>query len=123
MKRLALFVFLIGLVFASASPVSAARNDLGGTFALTGRITAIGDGAVTVQVLGGNKLVKPYINQPLTVTVTASTRFLLKEGTTVIPITFADLKVGDPVSVNGTVANQVWTAARITVGALLIHHP
>lgn len=123
MKRLILFVLLFGLVFVSASPALAAGNGPRDTFALAGTVTAIGDGTVTIQVLGGNRLVKPYIGQPLTVATTASTSFLLKEGTVVVPITFADLKVGDAVSVNGIVANQVWTANRITVGALLIHFP
>jgi hypothetical protein len=40
-----------------------------------------------------------------------------------VPITFADLAVGQKVSVSGTVANNVWTVARITVGADLIHLP
>ncbi|MBI5944766.1 MAG: hypothetical protein HY864_10395 [Chloroflexi bacterium] len=123
MKRLILFVLVFGLVFASVSPALAAGKGPRGTFALAGTITAIGDGSVTVQVLGGSKLVKPFINQALTVTVTASTRYLLKEGTTTTLISFADLKVGDSVSVNGTVANNVWTAKRITVGAQLIHYP
>lgn len=121
MKRLILFVLVFGLVFVSASPALAAGKGPRGTFALTGTITAIGDGSVTVQVLGGSKLVKPYINQALTVTVTVSTRYLLKEGTTTTLISFADLKIGDSVSVNGTAANNVWTAKRITVGAQLIH--
>jgi hypothetical protein len=88
-------------------------------FALVGKITEIGDNSVTILVLRGNTLVKPYIGKTLTVMVKATTRYYYKTGTTVTPITFADLKVGDPVSVNGTIANNVWTANRITVGASL----
>ena len=121
MKRWLLFVLVLGMLFATVSPAMAAGSGTRGTFTLAGKITAIGDGTVTVQVLTGNKLVNSYLGKELTVTVTDSTRFLLKDGTVVTPITFADLKVGDAVSVNGTVANQVWTAKRITVGAKLIH--
>ena len=118
MKRWMLFVLVLGMLFASVSPAMAAGPGPRGTFALSGKITSIGDGSVTVQVLAGNVLVKPYLTKDVTVVVTTSTRFLLKDGTV---IAFADLKVGDAVSVNGTVVNQVWTASRITVGAKLIH--
>ena len=123
MKRWLLFVLLFGLLFATVIPVSAAGNGSRSNFTLVGRITAIGDGTVTVQVLAGNKLAQPKIDQALAVAVTDSTRFLLNDGTVVTPITFADLKVGDAVSVHGTLANDVWTASRITVGAKLIHFP
>jgi hypothetical protein len=119
-----LLALVLGLLLAAVSPAMAASpRGPRGVFALAGKITALGDGTVTVKVLAGNKLVKPYRGQELTVTVTEATRYLLKEGTTVTPITFADLKVGDKVSVNGRVANQVWTATRITVGARLVHFP
>jgi len=118
MKRWLLFVLVLGLFFASVSPAMAAGPGPRGTFALAGKITAIGDGNVTIQVLVGNKVVKPYAGQVLTVTVTTSTRFLLKDGTV---IAFADLKVGDAVSMHGTFVDQVWIASRITVGAQLIH--
>lgn len=123
MKRWLLFVLLFGLLFATVMPVSAAGNGPRSNFTLVGRITAIGDGTVTVQVLAGNKLAQPKIDQVLAVVVTDSTRFLLNDGTVITPITFADLKVGDAVSVHGTLANDVWTASRITVGAKLIHFP
>ncbi|NWG05829.1 MAG: hypothetical protein HXY35_03975 [Chloroflexi bacterium] len=121
MKRWILVMLVLGLFFASASPVMAAGPGPRGTFAFSGKITAIGDGTITVQVLAGNKLVRPYLGKELNVTVAGSTRFLLKNGTVVTPITFTDLKVGDAVSLNGTVANQVWTAKRVTIGAQLIH--
>lgn len=124
MKRWMLFVLVLGLLFVSVSPAMAAGpGGPRGTFTLVGKIAAISEGHVTIQVFAGNKLVKPYIDQTLTVTVTASTRFLLKDGAVVKPITFADLKVGDAVSVNGKAANDIWTATRITVGAKLIHYP
>ena len=123
MKRWLLFVLLFGLLFTTVLPVSAAGNGPRSNFALTGKITAISDGTVTIQVLAGNKLVKDYLGKELVVNVADSTRFLLNDGTVVKPITFADLKVGDPVSVHGTLVDLVWTASRITVGAQLIHFP
>lgn len=123
MKRWLLFMLLFGLLFAAVTPVYAAGNNPRSNFTLAGKITAIGDNTVTIQVLAGNKTVKPFVGKELTVTVTDATRFLFNDGTVTTPITFADLKIGDPVSVRGKAANGVWTASRITVGAKLIHFP
>ncbi|MBN2388306.1 MAG: hypothetical protein JXB85_14920 [Anaerolineales bacterium] len=135
-KTLVLMVTLV-LVFALATPVLAGgkgpgtgsggqgsgqgQQDTRGTFAITGTITAIGANTVTVQVYRGNTLVQPFLGTPVTVTVSSATRYLFKSSTsaTATAITFADLRVGNPVSVNGTVANDIWTATRITVGASL----
>jgi len=129
MKKLFVLLAVFALAFAAVTPAFAARQGPGGgqgspkgprgTFALVGTISAIGSNTVTIQVYRGNNLVKPYIGQQLTVTVTSATLYLFKDGTTTTPITFADLKVGDPVSANGTVANGIWTTRRITVGASL----
>ncbi len=128
MKKTLVLLLVLIFAFAAVFPAYASGDGPGsgqgqkgpsGTFALTGTIAAIGTNTVTVQVIRGNNLVKPYIGTQLTVTVTASTRYLFKDGTTCTPITFADLKVGDPVSANGTVANGIWTTKRITVGASL----
>jgi hypothetical protein len=123
MKRWLLFMLLLGLLFATVTPVSAAGKSPRSNFTLAGKITAIGDSTVTIQVLAGNKVVRPFVGKEVTVTVTDATRFFFNDGTVTTPITFADLKIGDPVSVHGKVANDVWTASRITVGAKLIHFP
>ena len=123
MKRWLLFVLLLGLLFATVLPVSAAGNGRS-NFTLAGRITAIVDeNTVTIKFLSGNKTVKPYLGIELPVTVTGSTCYLLKDGDVAAPITFADLKEDDLVSVHGTFAGNDWTASRITVGAKLIHFP
>jgi hypothetical protein len=62
------------------------------------------------------------MGQDVTLTTTPSTRFLFKDGTTTTVIAFTDLKVGDSVSASGTLTAGVWTAARITSGASLIHY-
>ncbi|MBI4732855.1 MAG: hypothetical protein HY781_12170 [Chloroflexi bacterium] len=94
-----------------------------GTFAITGTITAIDatNKTITVTVLRGNNLAKPYINLSVTVVTTAKTRFLYKASTTstATAITIADLAIDDVVSINGTMANNIWTASRVTEGASL----
>ena len=96
------------------------------TFALAGTIASIDPTAhtVTVAVVSGNKQAKQYIGQNLTLLTTVSTRFLLRNPDSVAtPITFADLSVGQKVSVNGQLTDNVWVATRITVGARLICLP
>jgi hypothetical protein len=90
-----------------------------GIFIMVGEITAIGTDTVTINVIRGNKLVQPYLGTQVTVTVTSNTRYLYKDGTTTTTIGFVDLQVGQSVSVNGNVANNVWAVSRITVGASL----
>lgn len=94
-----------------------------GKFTLSGTITGIGTDNVTIEVFRGSKVVKPYLSTELLIYVTASTRYLMKEASIVVPIEFEDLEVGQLVSVNGTLASDTWTALRITVGASLIHLP
>jgi hypothetical protein len=112
---LALVMLAVTIIPALAAPE--AGQGPRGTFALVGNITAIGANSVTVKVVSGNNLIKPYVGKELTVTVTASTRYLLKNNGVVTAITFGDLKVGQAVSINGAAANNVWTANRVTVGA------
>jgi hypothetical protein len=146
MKKIIVLLLVLALTFAVIIPASAAGNGPSGgngngngsgvgtgsgtgqgqqggrgTFAITGTITAIGSNSVTVNVLRGNKLVQPYIGTQVTVTVNTQTRYVLRSSATTAAtiITFADLKVGQSVSVNGTLANGVWTTSRITVGASL----
>ncbi len=88
-------------------------------FAFAGTITAIGANTVTIKPVGGNKVVQPFLSSQLTVAVNAQTRYVLRDDTTATLITFADLQVGQQVSVQGTFADNIWTANRITVGARL----
>ncbi len=114
---LALVLLAVAVVPVLAAP-EAAKGPRG-TFSLVGNITAIGADSITVSVVSGNTLVKPYIDQEVTVTVTASTRYLLKDDNIVSIITFGDLQIGQAVSINGTLASNVWTAKRVTAGASL----
>jgi hypothetical protein len=137
MKKLIVLTLVLSLLaitivpaFAAAStPARIKRGGGAGTgkggnapFALAGTIASLDPVArtVTVTVVSGNKLVKPYIGQNLTLQTSDATRFLLRNpDSTATLITFADLAVGQKVSANGQLANNVWTVSRITVGAEL----
>ena len=126
MKKLLIVSLTLFLLAVTVVPVMAAPETARaprGPFALVGTISTIDSttGLVTVTVIKGNKLVLPYIGKSVTLKTIASTRYLLKTSPTATAtrITFADLNIGDPVSVQGTFVNGIWTATRITVGATL----
>ena len=87
----------------------------GQNFTLTGTITVLGADSITVLIRNGNHLIKPYIGQELVVQVTESTRYRQWTPEGCVPITFEDLEVGDTTSIQGTVSEEVFTAARVTV--------
>jgi hypothetical protein len=134
MKKIGILFAVLVLAFAFTFP--AAANGFGpggrmgsgntqgqpggrGTFVIVGTITDLGTNSVTIDVLRGNRLGQTYIGTQVTLTVTPQTLFFSRNGTTITQVSFTDLKVGQQVSVNGTIANSVWTVYRITVGALL----
>ncbi len=123
MKRWVVLLLIAVLVAGIAAPALAAGNKPPRRmpFNLIGRITAVDTGAatVTVEVLRGNRVVKPYIGRTVTLQTDAATRFLKKTETGTLPISLADLQVGDAVSVQGRLAGETWTAYRITAGANL----
>ncbi len=130
MKKLLISLLVVTLLLTAAAPALAARGpqppfkNRGGLFNLTGFITAIDGATVTVQVVAGNPIVKPFIGQTVNIQTTAQTRFLLQnESGTATPITFDYLEVGQGISVQGMLVNEMWTANRITVGAKLEHVP
>ncbi len=127
MKRWWILLLAVAIVAGVAAPVLAAGNrpPKRMPFNMVGQITAVDTGAatVTVKVVRGNRVVKPFIGQTVTVQTDAATRFLKKTEAGVVPIALADLQVGDAVSVQGRLAGEVWTAYRITVGADLSHLP
>ncbi len=122
MKRTMLVALAITMLLAAlAVPAFAAGGPRGGQFTLAGTITAINGTTVTVHVLAGNPIVRPFIGQDVALQTTATTRFLLVTPTGTQVITLADLAAGQNVSAQGDLANSTWTAARITVGAQIIH--
>lgn len=124
MKKLFSVLLLVVMLSVGAAPALAANADAakrGTLFNLSGEITSIGDTSITVKVLTGSAVVRSYLGKELVIQVTDSTRFLRKVPDSTVKITFADLVVGDKVSVQGSVKNNVWTATRITADASLIH--
>ncbi len=124
MKKLFGVLLLVVMLSVGAVPALAANADAakrGTLFNLSGEITAIGDTSITVKVLTGSAVVRPYLGKELGIQVTDSTRFLRKVPDSTVKITFADLVVGDKVSVQGSVKDGAWTATRITADASLIH--
>ncbi len=129
MKKSLVVLMVVALLLVSAAPALAARGfppqppirKQGGGFTLVGTITAIDGEVVTVQVLGGNPIARPYVGQAVALQTTVDTRFLqvTDEGTLVIALT--DLAVGQNVSAQGKLVNGVWVTTRITAGAKVIH--
>ncbi len=92
-----------------------------GNFQLIGKITAFDPEAntITVLVVRGNKMVKQFIGTELTITVTTTTRFHFKKGMNATPTGIDGLVVGDPVSINGKIVDDVWTARLVNMTASL----
>jgi len=103
---------------------SGTRNGFGiaAPYTFSGTITAVDDVnlAITIDVVCGNRQANPYIGQQVTLQTTSTTRFLLRNADgTVTPITFDYLEVGQNVSSHASLADDIFTATRITSGALL----
>ena len=121
MKRILVPLLVVMLLLGSVSPVLAdyRSSDLStGQFRLTGTITAINPltKTVTVRVMNGNPLVQPYIGKTLKIQASVQTRYQLRQGTTLTSIKFANLTIGDHVTVNGMHREQAWNAWCFTVG-------
>jgi hypothetical protein len=134
MKKMIVLTAVLALLAASSLTAWAAGSQApdygkgqGGQtlFNLAGTIAGLDpDGTITVRVVAGSLLVQPYIGQTLAIRTTDATRFLLRQvNDTALPITYSDLAVGQAVSVHGMLANSVWTATRVTVGAQLKQLP
>jgi hypothetical protein len=116
------------LLAVTVLPVMAAggQNQIqwhGGVFALVGEVTAL-DGVartITVMVHTGSGQVKDYIGQELTVTTDSDTLFLLYGAVKCKVIAFADVELGDYISVNGHVVDSLFVAKRVTVDVPLHH--
>jgi len=129
MKKSLVVLMVVALLAVSAVPAFAARGvspqppafNKGGQFTLAGTITTIDSSVVTVKVVSGNPIARPYVGQTVALQTTAATRFLLTTPTGTVVITLADLQVGQNVSAQGKLANGLWTADRITAGAKIIH--
>jgi hypothetical protein len=91
-------------------------------YALSGTITAVNADAqtITVSVACGNTKVKSFIGEDVTVNISSSTSLLLRNAdATATPIDFAYLAAGQTISSHGSLSGEVFTASRVTVGAVL----
>ena len=112
---------LVAVTPALAGPLQGQNGAHGAQrFALAGTIAHIEGDTITVQVLSGNRLVKPFLQQELEVQVTEGTRFMRWTAMGGVPITIADVTVGDSTSVGGTVVDRAFVARRVTVDAPLV---
>jgi hypothetical protein len=110
--------------FTGAQAGPAIRNQISfgvrTPFALSGTITTLGTGTVTVEVSCGNRAVKDYIGTTVTLQTDEFTRFLERNDDGIAtPITFAELEVGQTVSGHGSLVDGVFSATRLTIDALL----
>ena len=130
MKKWLVLLVVSLLAIAAVIPVAAgtpnphanaAATGSHGYFQLIGKITAFDTEAntVTVLVLRGNKLVKPFIGTEVTITVDTSTVFHFKKGTNATLTDLSGLVIGNPVSINGKIVDDVWTARLINMTASL----
>ena len=126
-KVLWLSVVAVALLAVTAVPAMAGgdnnqRRWQGSVFGLVGQVTAVDAVArtITVQVHTGNRLVKDYIGQELTITTSEDTLFLRYEDPKCEIIALEDVEVGAYASMNGIVipgdeGNEIFLAKRVTV--------
>lgn len=128
-KILVLFILLVILTTSTVPALAASGPNRVGVrhgpqpdnFSIVGTLTAIDNQArtLTVLVMAGNRLVRPYLGQELVVSTQESTRFLLRSEDGCMPITFEDLEVDQNVSIWGQKLPEAWQAQRVTVGPVL----
>lgn len=117
MKTKLAMLILVGLaVFLSVGPALAQGEiDLGRKFLVEGRITVIGENSFTVHVWDGHGAARRFIGQDLTLQVAPETRY--RDCTSgCVPISFADLEVGDILDpAKGIASGDVFTALLVRV--------
>ena len=96
---------------------------MGQLFTMTGTVTGSDSAAqtITVNVIAGSQVIRPYVGQDVVVLMDVTTYFLLWDDAIAVPITFDDLEIGTPVSVGGQMRDGAFAAWRITTGASLTH--
>ena len=121
-KQVWLGVAVLVLLAAMVMPVMAegGKNQirwLGQVFSLAGKVTALDGEAqtITVQVYSGSTLVKSYIGKELTFTTNENTLFLLYGHGKGEQVTFAEVELGDYISVSGNLVKDIFVAKRVTV--------
>jgi hypothetical protein len=124
MRKIVGLLAVLTLLVATSAPALAAGGPPPGkgpkTFVVSGTIaSAVGD-TITIQVADGNKPVKPYIGQELTIQTDSATRLLLMQpDSKPKPATIEELETGQVVRAQGTIAvagdASTWTARWVRV--------
>lgn len=123
-KALWISIVVVGLLAMTVAPAAAGgdnnqRRWQGNVFGLVGEVTAVdaGTGTITVLVRAGNRLVKDYIGEELTVETDDDTLFLIYGDPKCTIGDFTDVAVGADVSMNGLVDEDgTFLARRVTIG-------
>lgn len=84
-------------------------------FTLVGVISDLTSDAITVQVHNGNRFVKPFAGDSLTVELTAGTVYRRWTPAGCVEIPFEEVDLGDTTSIHGSVSEGVFLAERVTV--------
>lgn len=88
-------------------------------FALVGIVTAVDAEAITVEVHNGNRFVKPFLGEELTIQLAETTVYQKWTENGCVTATFEDVAVDGAVSIRGTVEDEVFTASTVTVAVPL----
>lgn len=129
-KRLAIAALVVAVLALAAMPAAAGggknRNRwLGNVFGVVGEVTDVDlDAAtITVKVLSGSQLVKPFLGAELTLATNEDTKFMLYVDQACEQADLEDVYVGALVSANGTVITaeeaRTYLAVRVTIDAPL----
>ena len=84
-------------------------------FALVGVISGLSSDAITVEIHNGNRFVKPYVGEALTVQLDSSTVYQRWTPEGCVPIGFGEITIGDTTSIHGSVSEGDFLAERVTV--------
>ena len=129
-KRLVIVALVVAVLALTAMPAAAGGDKnhnrwLGLVFGLVGEVTAVDLEAetITVKVLTGSQLVKPFIDAELTLATNEDTKFMLYVDQACEQAALEDVYVGALVSANGTVIvapeGKTYLAVRVTIDAPL----
>ena len=125
-NRMWLGIAVLVLLAAAVMPVMAEGDKThfrwqGNVFSLVGEVTAVDTEyrTITVEVRTGNRQVKAYVGEELTINTRTDTMFLRLGEIKCEVITLEDVAVGDYVSVGGHMVDTLFVAKRVTVGVPL----
>lgn len=125
-RRVWLGIAVLVLLAAAVMPVMAEgdKNRVrwqGNVFSLVGEVTAVDTEyrTITVEVHTGNRQIKAYIGEELTINTRTDTMFLRLGEIKCEVITLEDVAEGDYVSVSGHMVDTLFVAKRVTVGVPL----